>query len=104
MSTYQQLEQKIQELQAEVDRLKAQEKKDKLPENFDRQDVFDFLNDPEHYSLESAFDWDNTPQGCAYWNDIECDSGEKENYKVPDEAIIQLQKWVILSYQQQYGN
>ena len=101
---YHQLEEKIKELQAEVDRLKSKEKKSKLPQDFNRQDVLDFLNDPHNYSLDCAFDWDDTPQGDDYWSNIEYDSGEEENYKIPKKAKIQLLKWVVKSYQQQYGN
>ncbi len=105
MSTYQQLEQKIQELQAEVDRLKAQEKEDKLPENFKRYFILRFLTNPNVPDLSGGFIWRDTPQGYDYWNKIYYSlSLNKSQYKVPDEAIIQLQKWVILSYQQQYGN
>lgn len=105
MSTYQQLEQKIQELQAEVDRLKSQEKEDKLPENFNRNYILKFLTNLDCSDLRGGFIWRDTPQGFDYWNKI-CHSLSlnKSQYKVPDEAIIQLQKWVILSYQQQYGN
>lgn len=104
MSTYQQLEEKIKELQAEVDRLKAQEKKDKLPENFDRNYILKFLSDPNYIDLRYSFSWIDTPQGFDYWSDIYSSVYSNKSYKVPDEAIIQLQKWVILSYQQQYGN
>ena len=105
MKKYQELEQKIKELQAEVDRLKAQEKENKLPENFGRDVILKFLSDPNTNGLYCGFSWKSTPQGIHYWHKIS-DSLciLKSSYKVPDEAIIQLQKWVILSYQQQYGN
>lgn len=34
-----------------------------------------------------------------YW----CSISLLEPHKVPEKAIIQLQKWVIQSYQEQYG-
>lgn len=100
---YHQLEQKIKELQAEFDQLKAKEKKSKLPKNFNRQAVLDFLDNPYYYSLDSAFSWDDTPQGVDYWNDIHWDSGEVEDYKIPNKAKIQLLKWAVESYREQYG-
>jgi hypothetical protein len=100
---YHQLEEKIQELQAEVDRMKAQEKKSKLPGSFDREEVLKFLSDPYNCGLDCAFDWFDTPQGDDYWNRIGDDAGDDENYKIPKKAKIQLLEWVVESYQQQYG-
>lgn len=115
MSTYQQLEEKIKELQeehqkkvnelqAEVDRLKEQEKEDKLPENFERNYILKFLTNLDCSDLRCGFTWRDTPQGYDYWNKIYYSlSLNKSQYKVPDGAIIQLQRWVILSYQQEFG-
>ena len=115
MSTrYQELEQQIktlqeehqkqvQKLQAQVERLKKEEQVSKLPAEFKRESVINFLKNPNRDDLEFGFSWSSTPQGPNYWCYIYnclCNS----RYKVPDEAIIQLQKWVIQSYQQQYGN
>lgn len=114
-TNYQQLEQKIQELQdehkrkvnelqAEVDRLKAQEEKDKLPEHFKRNYILNFLTHPNSPDLDDGFDWVSTPQGHDYWEEINTPLYyNRSSYKVPDEAIIQLQKWVIMSYQQEFG-
>ena len=98
MKKYQELEQKIKELQAEVDRLKKEEQ---LPGGFYRDRVLAFLNDPYGETLDCAFDWNDTPQGYDYWNDID---DTDEYYGISKDAIIQLQKWVILSYQQQHGD
>lgn len=114
-TNYQQLEQKIQELQdehqrkvnelrAEVDRLKKEEKEDKLPENFKRYFILKFLTNPNVPDLCCGFTWTSTPQGYDYWNKItDCLHNNKSSYKVLDEAVIQLQKWVIMSYQQEFG-
>ena len=112
MSTrYQELEQQIktlqeehqkqvQKLQAQVERLKKEEQDSKLPECFNREPVISYLNKQNYTNLNCAFIWSSTPQGHDYW----CSISRLEPHKVPDEAIIQLQKWVIQSYQQQYGN
>lgn len=114
-TNYQQLEQKIQELQdehqrkvnelqAEVDRLKAQENEDKLPEDFRRDAILKFLTGLDDNDLCCGLSWESTPQGCDYWHKIANSLYIlKSSYKVPDEAIIQLQKWVIMSYQQEFG-
>ena len=112
MSTrYQELEQQIktlqeehqkqvQKLQAQVELLKKEEQESKLPVHFDREYTINFLKNPNKRSLNYAFEWSSTPQGVDYWYRISL----LESHKVPEEAIIQLQKWVIQSYQKQYGN
>ena len=103
MKKYQELETKIAELQKEVERLKKEEEKQKnsLPKDFNRSIVLEILDNPlsNHKLLSQAFIWDSTTQGHDYWEAI-CDGIETLNYV----AMIQLQKWVILSYQQQYEN
>lgn len=113
MSTlYQELEQQIQTLQEEhqkqvkklqeqVELLKKEEQASKLPMDFNRERVISYLNNPNRSDLQRAFsDWRSTPQGYDYWYSIY----HLNSHKVPEKAIIQLQKWVIQSYQQQYGN
>ena len=111
MNKYQELEQQIQTLQEEhqkqvqklqeqVELLKKEEQESKLPEYFNRGRAISYLNKPNHSDLEWAFDWKSTPQGYDYWRSI----ARLEPDKVPEQAIIQLQKWVIQSYQEQYGN
>ena len=115
MSTrYQELEQQIktlqeehqkqvQKLQVQVERLKKEEQESKLPEEFNRGCVINFLKNPNRDDLDCAFKWRLTPQGHDYWCYIyHCLCNPR--YKVPEKAIIQLQKWVIQSYQKQYGN
>lgn len=102
MKKYQELENKIKELQAEVERLKNEEKTNELPEKFDRNQVIKFLQEPCLSNLITAFNWATTPQGDDYWNEIAVTAQRNKKYKVPDEAIIQLQKWVIQSFQKEY--
>ena len=100
MKKYQELENKIKEIQAEVDRLKKEEEEEnKLPRGFNRNYAIWFLNcfHPSH--LQKAFAWHSTPQGHDYWFDIYKNLNIDPEYVVPDKAIIQIQKWVILSYQ-----
>ena len=96
---YQELENQVKEIQKEIDRLKKEEQESKLPEDFNRERVISYLNNPRTWPASLAFTWDSTPQGGLYWYSIY----HLEPHKVPNEAIIQLQKWVIQSYQEQYG-
>lgn len=104
---YQELEAKIAELQAEVERLKKEEKDNQLPEDFHRYHALLFLNENkdsqervDHINL--AFRWITTPQGGEYWRNISDNLEGCSTYSVPQEAIIQIQKWVIQSYQQEF--
>lgn len=95
---------KYQELQKEVERLKKEEEANKLPENFMREYAIEFLTNFDPNDLNPAFTWDRTPQGGDYWCHIfDCLCENNKNYKVPQEAIVQIQSWVIESYKQQYG-
>jgi hypothetical protein len=98
MKKYQDLENKVKELQAEIERLKQEEKEDKLPEGFDRDYALKFLKNYSCYDLERAFYWSYTPQGDDYWRNIHHPLENNPKYGVPDEVIIQIQKWVILSF------
>lgn len=98
MKKYEQLEQKVQELQKEIDRLKKEEQQNKLPDEFNLDSALSFLDDPNSGDLESMHIWSNTPQGAAYWDSIYTNLKKLSDYKVPDEAIIQIQKWVIEFY------
>lgn len=100
MKKYEQLENQIKELQAEVERLKREEK---LPTSFSRSHALEFLNNPTSKNLDLAFVWSETPQGEDYWLEIESALSRNPSYKVPQEAINQIQSWVIESYKQQYG-
>jgi len=111
MNKYQELEQQIQTLQEEhqkrvqklqeqVELLKKEEQESKLPEGFNREEVINFLNNPNENELTESFCWDSTPQGLGYWYNI----SNTHSHEMPEEAIIQLQKWVIQSYRKQYGN
>lgn len=102
MKKYQKLEQQVKKLQAEIDRLKNQEKENTLPGNFNRNDAIEFLKEPSSDMLDSSFRWDSTFQGESYWDCIYYNLQENSEYKVPNEAIIQIQKWVILSFQEEY--
>jgi len=101
---YQELENQVKELQKEIDRLKKEEQESKLPAAFRRESAINFLNEPNWSDCDDMFIWASTPQGeHDYWCYIyHCLCNPR--YKVPEKAIIQLQKWVIQSYQKQYGN
>jgi hypothetical protein len=92
---YQQLENQIEKLQAEVERLKQEETNNKLPSNFDIDVVKGILDDSDTDYLDDAFDWDDTKQGDTYWNNI---YNGIEPLRKKD--IIQLQKWVIIYLEQ----
>ncbi len=92
---YQQLENQIEKLQAEVERLKQEETNNKLPRNFAIDVVKGILDDGDTDYLDDAFDWADTKQGYTYWNDI---FNETELFRKKD--IIQLQKWVIIYLEQ----
>ena len=100
MKKYQELENKIAELQKEVERLKKEES---LPDKFKRDVVLKILDNPNceesHYNIDTAFIWDSTPQGEKYWERI-CEFDRKLNQN----DICQLQRWVIQSYRNQYGD
>jgi len=92
---YQQLENQIQELQAEVERLKQEETNNKLPRNFAIDVVKKILDDGDTNYLDDAFDWADTKQGYTYWKHIHYNT---ELFRKKD--IIQLQKWVIMYLEQ----
>ena len=100
MKKYQELEKKIAELQKEVERLKKEES---LPDKFMRDVVLKILDDPNGkesiYCIDDAFIWASTPQGEKYWEDIY--EGVR---KLNEKDISQLQRWVIQSYRNQYGD
>ena len=98
MKKYQELEQKIEELQQEVERLKKEEQENQLPDMFNIEPTLKVLKNPrKNYGrLMSSFEWVLTPQGHTHWGNL-C-SGNKP---LTDQDIIQLQKWVILYYQQE---
>jgi hypothetical protein len=96
MRGYQQLEQQVQELQAEIERLKKQE--NGLPKDFDLDCTLSFLDSPNSRDLKNMFYWTDSPQGGDYWADVSVGLRTNPDYEVPDEAIIQIQKWVIQIY------
>ena len=99
MKKYQDLENKVKELQAEIERLKQEEKEDKLPRDFNRDYALKFLKNNSSCDLQRAFHWGGTPQGDDYWYNIYDSLENNHKWVVSDEVIIQIQKWVILSYQ-----
>jgi hypothetical protein len=98
MKKYQKLEQQVKELQKEIDRLKEEEKQNKIPKCFKLDLALSFLDSPNKCDLYDMFDWDPSPQGYIFWKLIYDNLEQNSNYKVPDEAIIQIQKWVIEYY------
>ena len=103
MKKYEQLENQIKELQAEVERLKKEEESTKLPRGFSRVNAIEFLKTFKRTNLSGAFTWFYTPQGEDYWKNISDSLVIAPSYKVPEEAIIAIQSWVIESYKEQYG-
>jgi hypothetical protein len=98
MKKYQELETKVKELQAEIERLKQEEQEEKLPNGFNRVNALKFLKTYSGHDLQRAFYWEDTPQGDDYWFNIYDSLENNSKYVVPDKAIIQIQKWVILSF------
>jgi hypothetical protein len=105
MKTSQELEQQIAELQKELEivKEKEQEKSEFLPEGFKREGALNLLYDPKGIDMDHAFQWESTPQGSTYWEIICDDLYWKKITKLPDDAIIQIQQWVITSYRKQLG-
>jgi hypothetical protein len=99
MKKYQELENKIKELQVEVERLKKEEKDNELPDNFRVDRALEFLKTYSKDDLNSAFNGNDTPQGHGYWANIWNSLFDDPEYVVPDKAIIQIQKWIIIYYQ-----
>jgi hypothetical protein len=98
MKKYQDLENKVKELQEEIERLKQEEQEDKLPTDFQRNHALEFLKTYFCGNLHKAFSWGDTPQGYEYWYSILRSLRDNPKYVVPDKAIIQIQKWAILSF------
>ena len=104
MKKYQELEKKVEEIQKEIERLKKEEEEEnELPPWFKRAYAIKLLktHQPSKY-LFAAFDWEFTPQGFGYWNGIH-KGLLKGNGNLDDEVIIQIQKWIILSYEKEFG-
>jgi hypothetical protein len=95
MKKYEQLESQIQELQAEVERLKQEEASNKLPNLFKIDDVKKLLDTGDINIIEYAFDWSDTSQGYWYWYNI-----FRVDKPLTDKDIIQLQKWMIMYLEQ----
>lgn len=98
MTKYEQLEQKIEELRAEVERLKKEEDKNKLPKDFRRAPLMRYLKTRHPDDLTRSFLFSSTPEGEDYWFKIVSGRSFLQPYDV-----VQLQKWVILSYEQEFG-
>jgi hypothetical protein len=88
------------ELKVATEAERAEELSHTLPKGFDRESLMSILDNPMDFDkalLCATFHWWTTPQGIDFWQN------EYHNYthygKPPsDEAIIQIQKWVIMSY------
>jgi len=91
MKNYQEIEQKIVELQQEIERLKKHEDY-YIPKGFSIVNALKSLDDKTW--LAASFDWNDTPQGNQYWGDRCYGITELSN-----KDIIQIQKWVILALQ-----
>ena len=88
------------DLQVATEAERAEELSHTLPKGFNRESLMSILDNPtgfEWYLLTETFHWGTTPQGFDFWEN------ERDNYRLhgkplSDEAIIQIQKWVIMSY------
>jgi hypothetical protein len=89
MKKYEQLESQIQELQKEVERLKREERLNKLPDSFSIDNAKK-VTEGSTNALRYAFLWTDTPQGDGYWRNI------NEGTNKPSKSdIIQIQRWII---------
>lgn len=93
------LEMLLKEVFVELKRLKMESDPDFfIPEGFVRSKAEDFLKNPNAFDLDDAFTWDSTPQGEKYWEEIGEGCSERPPRRVPKEAIIALQQWIINSF------
>ena len=99
MKKYEQREQQIADLQKEVDRLKKEEEENKLPKSFARERAIAYLKNGDSEDLRTAFEWHYSPQGSMYWYKV-----YRRFEDLTDQDIIQIQKWIILSFQQESNN
>jgi hypothetical protein len=92
------LEELLREVNAEVERLKRVNDPDSfIPLHFRRETAKEFLKNPSLTLLDKAFKWASTPQGEFYWEEISEGLEDGSIERVPDEAIIAIQKWIINS-------
>jgi hypothetical protein len=88
------------ELKVATEAERAEELSHTLPKGFDRESLMSILDNPMDFDgalLYGTFHWDTTPQGIDFWQN-ERDSYRLDGKPLSDEAIIQIQKWVIMSY------
>lgn len=97
---YEELENRVKEIQEEINRLKREER-DELPRLFERDAAIEFLERFDPGMLDAAFIWESTPQGDQYWRDLS--EHVKVGGKPPLEAVAHIQKWVIQSFVAEYG-
>ncbi len=95
-----QIAQLERELKVATEAERTKELSHTLPKGFDRESLMSILDNPtgfDRWKLSGTFHWCTTPQGIDFWHN------EYHNYThygkpLSDEAIIQIQKWVIMSY------
>lgn len=93
------------ELEVAMKAERAEELSRTIPEGFDRESCISILDNPTGFEktlLSETFLWEDTAQGYAFWED-EYDSYRPHGKPLSDGAIIQLQKWVIMSYRKCCG-
>lgn len=98
---FERLENHLREALTELIRLKNPDKY--LPAKFDRDNAQIFLREPSILALDDAFNWASTPQGEDYWNGIAEGLTKEPPQKVPEEAIICIQNWIIESFNLDVG-
>lgn len=94
-----QMRQKLQELEGKISKMKEK----KLPDCFNRSHAIAVLENrpfPGRYNedLDSAFAWDDTPQGHDHWRDI-----AEGHAQLTDADKIQIQQWIITSFIEEFG-
>jgi hypothetical protein len=109
MKKSEELQLQIAQLEGELEVAMKAERVEELsrtiPEGFDRESCLSILDNPTGFEktlLSDTFLWEETMQGYDFWDN------EYENYRLhgkppSDEAIIQLQKWVIMWYRKHCG-
>jgi len=94
-----QITQLERELRVAKEAERAEELSHTLPKGFDRESLMSILDNPTGFdkALLSDFHWWTTPQGIDFWQNEYLDYMIHKK-PLSDKAIIQIQKWVIMSY------
>lgn len=109
MKKSEEIQLQIAQLQEDLEMAMEEERLEELyraiPEGYNNDACLEILNNPTGFEktlLSGTFLWGETMQGYDFWDN------EYGNYRLhgkplSDEAIIQLQKWVIMWYRKHCG-